>query len=206
MGGMHTHRSFAVILIGLICTAARADLPATQPAAHDADTSTPMAFLKSYDQLAGEGPDAYRAMYSIDDSDDSQRLAQVQSKFDAEAGMLQKMVAELWGNDAVDQTLHALGLKTMTDIQSATIKEEGDRAVITFADATAGPELIKTAKGWRLNLLALRHSLGVPVDDYLKQIRQLTKVVPDVADAIASGKLKTPAAAVSEIVKRINAG
>jgi hypothetical protein len=203
---MQIHRSLAVFLVGLICAAARADVAATQPTARPADTSTPMAFLKTYDQLAGEGPEAYRAMYAIDDSDDSQRLAQVQSKFDAEAGMLQKMVAQLWGNDAVDQTMHALGLKTMSDIQGASIKEEGDRAIITFSDATAGPELIKTPKGWRLNLLALRHSLGVPVDDYLKQIRQLTRVVPGIADDIAGGKLKTPTATVSEIVKRINAG
>jgi hypothetical protein len=201
---MNTPRSFAVILLALICTAARADVPATQPVPHPADTSTPMAFLKAYDQLAGEGAEAYRAMYSLDDSDDIQRLAQVQAKFDAEAGMLQKMVAQLWGNDGVDQTLHALGLKTMSDIQTATIKDEGDRASVTFADGTPGPELIKTPNGWRLNLPALQRSLGVPVDDYLKQVRQLTKVVPDVADGIAGGKLKSPAAVVSDIVKRIN--
>jgi hypothetical protein len=202
---MNAPRSFAVILFALICTAARADVPATQPTQHPADTTTPMAFLNSYDQLAGEGPEAYRAMYFVDDSDDTQRLAQVQAKFDAEAGMLQKMVSQLWGNDAVDQTLHALGLKTMTDIHTATIKEEGDRASVTFADGTSGPELIKTPKGWRLDLPALQRSLGVPVDDYLKQIRQLTKVVPDVADGIANGKLKSPSSVVSDIVKRINA-
>jgi hypothetical protein len=202
---MHREIFPTAVLFVMLCTIARADLPTTQPAKHPVDTSTPMAFLTSYDQLAGDEPEAYRAMYLIDESDDTQRLAQVQAKFDAEAGMLQKMVAELWGDDAVDQTLHALGLKTMRDVQAATIKEEGDRASVTFADGTSGPELIKTPQGWRLNLLALEHSLGVPVDDYLKQIRQLTKVVPDVADGIASGKLKNTTAVVSDIVKRINA-
>jgi hypothetical protein len=182
-----------------------ADAPATQPAAGAVDTSTPMKFLVSYDQLAGQGPESYRALYSIDANDDSQRLAEVESKFDAEVGMLQKISRLLWGDDGVDQTLHALGLKTMTDIQSATIKQTGDRATITFADGTVGPELVKTPAGWRLDLAAFRQSLGIPVDDYLKQIRQLSKVVPGVADGIADGKLKNPSAVVSDIVKRINA-
>ena len=167
------------------------------------NTSTPMAFLVSYDKLAGEDPSAYREMYANDDTDDTQRLAQVQAKFDAQAGMLQMMVQKLWGDDGVDQTLHALGLKTMRDIDSATIKQAGDSATVTFADGTIGPELIYTSHGWRLNLHAVRQSLGVPVDDYLKQIRQLSKIIPDIADAIADGRLKNPSAVVSEIVKRL---
>jgi hypothetical protein len=188
----------------LLAASALADAPATQPARHGPNTSTPMAFLVSYDKLAGEDPAAYRAMYANDDSDDTQRLAEVQAKFDAEAGMLQKMVQKLWGDDGVDQTLHALGLKTMRDIQLATINQTGDSATVTFADGTIGPELVYTSHGWRLNLRAFRQSLGVPVDDYLKQIRQLSKIIPDVADGIADGRLKSPSAVVSDIVRRIN--
>ncbi len=186
----------------LMASGALADEPTTQPAKHGPNTSTPMAFLVSYDKLAGEDPAAYREMYANDDSDETQRLAEVQAKFDAEAGMLQKMVEKLWGDDGVDQTLHALGLKTMRDIQTATIKQAGNAATITFADGTIGPELIYTSHGWRLNLRAFRQSLGVPVDDYLKQIRQLSKIIPDVADGIANGQLKNPSAVVSEIVRR----
>lgn len=205
MENMKRFYSVVLVLCVLCCIrAAGAQTPATQPAEHPADTSSPMRFLTTYDNLAGDGPESYLKMYSVDSSDDSQRLAQVQAKFDAEAGILQKMVKELWGDDAVDQTLHALGLKTMRDIQTATIKEDGNIATITFADGTAGPQLMRTPHGWRLNILAFRKSLGVPVDDYLKQIRDLSKVIPDVADGIADGKLKSPSAVVSDIVKRIN--
>jgi hypothetical protein len=185
----------------------RADGPATQPAANSFDASTPMSFMTGYDQLAGEGPEAYQVLYYMSDNpdDDLQRLAHAEAKFDAQVGILQKMVQQLWGNDAVDQTLHALGLKSMRDIQAATVKENGDRASVIFADGTPGPDLIKTPKGWRLNLPAFRKSLGIPVDDYLKQIHQLAKILPDVADGISNGKLKSSDAVVSDIVKRINA-
>jgi len=46
----------------------------------------------------------------------------------------------------------------------------------------------------------------MPVDDYLKQIRQLSNILPDVADGVANEKLKDPGALVAEIVKRVNAG
>jgi len=196
-----------LILLAAVTALAKADAPATQPAAKTIDASTPMAFMTSYDQLAGEAPEAYQALYYMsDDADeDLQRLAHAEAKFDAQVGILQKMVQQQWDNDAVDQTLHALGLKSLRDIQAATVKETGDRASVIFADGTPGPDLIKTPQGWRLNLPAFRKSLGIPVDDYLKQIHQLAKVLPDVADGIANGKLRTSDAVVSDIVKRINA-
>ncbi len=208
--------AFTIAVIFLcIASLSRAETPASQPTTEPAtrattqqvarpDANSPMGFLLKYDNLAGQGPEAYHALYSIDTNADSRRLAEVQAKFDAQAGMLQKMVELLWGDDAVDQTLHALGLKTMRDIQSATIKEQGDRARVIFADGTIGPDLIKTPEGWRLNLFALRQSLGVPVDEYLKQIRQLSKIIPDVADGIAGGKLKDPPAVISDIARRLN--
>jgi hypothetical protein len=165
-----------------------------------------MDFMTAYDNLAGENPDAYLAMYYLDDQDDTQRLAHVEAKFDAEVGMLQKIVQKKWGEDAVDQTLHALGLKTMRDIQAATVKEKGHHASVIFADGTPGPDLIKTKDGgWKLDLPSFCTSLGMPVDDYLKQIRLLSKILPDVADGIAGEKLKDPSAVVSDIVRRINA-
>jgi CHAD domain-containing protein len=144
-------------------------------------------------------------MFYTDNDNDALRLAKTEARFDAQVGMLQKIVQKKWGDDGVDQTLHALGLKSMRDIQSASIKDMGHRATVTFADGTPGPELVKTAKGWRLDLPAFARSLGMPVDDYLKQLRQISKVLPDVADAIVSGKLSQPSDVVQDVVKRLNA-
>ena len=76
---------------------ALADAPASQPTTRKVNTFRPMDFMRSYDQLAGEDPAAYLAMYSIDENDDSRRLAYVESKFDSQVGMLQKIVQEKWG-------------------------------------------------------------------------------------------------------------
>jgi hypothetical protein len=187
-----------------IFNCASAQTPATQPTPPPLDTTTPMAFMISYDRLAGEDPPAYLAMYDLDEQDDIQRLAKVQAKFDAQVGMLQKIIQEKWGDDAVDQMLHALGLKSLRDIQTATVKEIGDRATVVFSDGTPGPELIKTKAGWRLDLPAFCSSLGMPVDDYLKQIHQLSNILPDVADGVVDQKLKDPSSVVSDIVKRIS--
>jgi hypothetical protein len=203
------HRSSILITTLLasvvVIACAAAQTPATKPTTRPIDASTPMAFMTSYDQLAGEDPPAYLAMYYTDETDDTQRLAKVQAKFDAQVGMLQKIVQQKWGDDGVDQMLHALGLKSLRDIQSATVKEYGRRATVQFADGTPGPDLIKIKEGWRLNLPAFCKSLGMPVDDYLTQIRQLSKILPDVADGIADGKLKDSSAMVGDIAKRINA-
>jgi hypothetical protein len=196
-----------LLLLPAAVPALHADAPATQPAPKPIDAATPLAFMTSYDQQAGEGPDAYQALYYLPDDADEElkKLAHLEAKFDAQVGILQKMVQQMWGDDGVDQTLHALGLKSMKDIAAATVKEYGTRATVTFADGTPGPDLIKTPQGWRLNLPAFRKSLGVTVDEYLKQLRQLSKLLPDVADDISGGKLKTADAVVSDIVKRINA-
>ena len=205
-----TFLALAIAVSGISLVPAIAEIPATRPASQPAtkpfDASTPMAFMTSYDQLAGESPEAYQALYFLGENDDElQRLAHVEAKFDAQVGVLQKMVQLQWGNDAVDQTLHTLGLKSLRDIQAATVKESGDRASVIFPDGTPGPDLIKTPQGWRLNLSAFRKSLGLPIDDYLKQVHQLAKILPAVGDSISGGQLKTSDAVVSDIVKRINA-
>jgi hypothetical protein len=178
---------------------------AAQPAAHPVDCTTPMALLNSYDGLAGEDPPAYLSLYELTDDDDVQRLAHVQAKFDAQVGMLQKIVQEKWGDDGVDQTLHALGLKTRRDIESSAIKQMGRHARVIYSDGTPGPDLLKTKAGWRVSIPGFRDSLGMPVDDYLKQLHQLSNLLPDVADAIVDGRLASPSAVVSDIARRINA-
>ena len=109
------------------------------------------------------------------------------------------------GDSAVTEILHALGLRSLSDIQAGVVKENNGHATVIFADGTPGPVLVRTLQGWRLDVAAFRESLGIPVDDYLKQIRKLGKILPDVADGIANGKLTSSSAAVSDIVKRIDA-
>jgi len=109
------HRDFNPIAFLLIafCMAgfASALTPATQPVAVGLDCHTPMAFMSSYDSLAGEDPPAYLAMYFLNDTDDIQRVAKVQAKFDAQVGMLQKIVQQKWGDDAADQIAACAGVK-----------------------------------------------------------------------------------------------
>ena len=208
--GMHRNLISIAFLLTAICMVqfagaqTAATPPATQPAAAALNCRTPMAFMTSYDSLAGQDPPAYLALYSLSDDPDVQRLAKAQAKFDAQVGMLQKIVGEKWGDDAVDQMLHALGLKSLRDAQSATIKQQpGRRATMVFADGSPGPGLIKIKAGWRLDFPAFCESLGMPVDDYLKQLRQTSKFLPDFADGVVNGKLKDPAALVAEITRRM---
>jgi hypothetical protein len=178
--------------------------PPAPAAASSIDCSTPLALMNSYDHLAGEDPPAYLSLYYLTDEDEIQRLAHVQAKFDAQVGMLQKIVQDKWGNDAVDQTLHALGLKSRRDIDAATLKQIGRHTKVFYADGTPGPELIRVKRDWRVDLPALRDSLGMPVDDYLKQLHQLSNILPDLADGIVNGDLKDADAVMSDIAKRIN--
>jgi hypothetical protein len=165
------------------------------------DTTTPAAFLATYDSLAGAAPSQYQSMFSIGDDDD-RKLAVAESKFDAQVGMLQKIVQLLWGADAVPQTVHALGMQAGEDIQTAKIVENGSHATVTYADGAAGPILVKTDGGWRLDTAAFRKSLSMPVKDYVKHLRQLSAIIADVADSIDQRKLRSLDTVIHEIAQR----
>jgi hypothetical protein len=170
--------------------------PATAPSR--ASANTPTAFMLSYDRLAGAGPEAYVRLFCITDSDDV-KLANAEAEFDAEVGIFQKMVHLLWGDDAVNQAIHALGMQSGDDIRSATVTERGDHATVTYADGTAGPMLVKTPAGWRLDTSAFRKGLGMPVSDYVRQLHQMAAIVADVATEIDQKHLRSPDAVAHEI-------
>jgi len=173
-------------------------------AAAGVDADSPSAFMLSYDQLAGADPEAYLPLYSVSGSDD-RKLAAAEAKFDAEVGMLQKMVQQLWGNDAVNQTIHALGMQTADDIHAAAVTENGDHATVTYADGSAGPMLVKTPAGWRLDTTAFRKALGMPVKDYIKQLHQMSAMVAEVADGIDQKRLRSADAVAHEIAVKMAA-
>ncbi len=159
-------------------------------------------FMSAYDDLAGAEPSSYFSMF-LADSDQDLKLAQLEATFDAQVGMLQRIVRLKWGDGAVGQVIHALGMHAAVDIQSAEILIDGDRAKIQYADGTAGPDLVRTAVGWRLDTSAFRKSLAVPVDQYANRIHQLANVVAEVADAIDRRQLRNADTVSHEIAVRV---
>jgi hypothetical protein len=109
----------------------RADLPQTATSLNEIDTSTPLQFMLSYDRLAGADQDAYLPLYQITPDTDDLKLAQAECRFDAQIGMLQKIVQLRFGGDATAQAIHAFGLQTADDIKAAKIVQTGDTAVVT---------------------------------------------------------------------------
>ncbi len=181
-------------LLGLLVSAAAG--PSTTPAA-----DSPTQFMISYDELAGAGPEKYLAMFETH-GDDERRLARAQSRFDAEVGILQQMVEQKWGPAAVPTVLHAMGLLGTDDLTAAKIVVTGDHAAVTCADGNHGPDLVNTPGGWKVDTTAFAKAVNGP--GYLKQLRQLIRLVPDLADNLAAGKFADPDAMVTEINHRFN--
>src|SRR5439155_27200806 len=101
--------------------------------------------------------------------------------------------------------LHAFDSKTRDDIKTAKVSVTGDVALMMWPDRAPPLQIVRTAEGWKIDAAAMTKSIGVSVDEYVKDLQTMSPVVTDIADAIAEGKLATPDAAAAETRRRIAA-
>ena len=113
--------SFLILLATLGAAA-----PTTNPAP---DTTTPMGLLRTSDALAGAGPEAYLPLYYAAD-DDQRRLANFETKLDAQFGMLQVMLEKKWGTSSAIEICHALGNLSAADAKPDGVQINGDHATV----------------------------------------------------------------------------
>jgi hypothetical protein len=191
-------------VVAVLADAAPATRPVAAPTTQLGDLSTPRTMMLTYDAQSGAGPEAFVPFFVTHNADE-ERLVRAEARIDAMLGMLQVMVEKKWGASAVNTVLHAFDSKTRDDIKSAKVSVTGDVALMMWPDRAPPLQIVRTAQGWKIDAAAMTKSIGVSVDEYIKDLQTMSPVVSDIADAIAEGKLATPAAAAAETQRRIAA-
>jgi hypothetical protein len=198
--------------LGATASSRAEDTPSTQPSSQPSaatwsarpDLSNPRAALLSYDAESDRGPQVL-ARYYVTHDEDEKALVRSQARADAMLGILEELTEKKWGTDGMNTVLHAFNFDTRTDIQDAQITIDGDRAKVICTNDQSALELIKTEDGWKIDATALKHAIGMPVEDYMAMFQSMSPIISDMADGIANDKWKTPAAAAEEAQRRIKA-
>jgi hypothetical protein len=179
-------------------------MAATPTTAISNDASTPTGMLHTADALAGAGPEAYLRFYQANNAD-QQRMAQNETRVDAQFGMMQLLVQKKWGASAADDITHALGGYTTADEDAADLKIDGDHATVAWKDNSAPLKLVRINGQWKIDLGATLQLVNESPDEYVENFRRMSGLLADFADAIDSNKFKTAAQATDAAKQRVAA-
>jgi hypothetical protein len=189
----------ALMLLTTVATGA----PTTGPAP---DASTPKGLLLVSDGLAGAGPEAYAPLYYAAD-DDQRRLANFETKLDAQFGMLQVMLEKKWGTSAATEICHALGNLSAADAKADGVQIDGDHATVTWNSDSVYPPLalIRVDGQWKFDLAGELKTDKMSVDDCIDTYRRGSQNVSDFATDVDAGKFTSAADALEQAKKRFAA-
>jgi hypothetical protein len=182
----------------MLLTTLGAGAPTTSPAV---DTTTPMGLLRTADALAGAGPEAYLPLYYAAD-DEQRRLANFETKLDAQFGMLQIMLEKKWGASAAIEICHAMGNLSAADAKPDGVQIDGDHASIAW-NGTYLPQLLVRIDGqWKFDVTGELKTYKETVDECIATYRVGSKNVADFATDIDADKFASAADATAAAKKR----
>jgi hypothetical protein len=182
----------------MLLTTLGAGASTTSPAA---DTTTPMGLLRTSDALAGAGPEAYLPLYYAAD-DDQRRLADFETKLDAQFGMLQLMLEKKWGTPAAIEICHALGNLSAADTKADGVQINGDHATVAWNGVYQPQPLIRIDGQWKFDLTGELKTYKETVEECIETYRVGSKNVADFATDVDAGKFASAADATAAAKKR----
>jgi hypothetical protein len=197
-------RMIRVDLPVVILALAGSCLAAAPTTAVSDDAAAPRAMLHAADALAGAGPEAYLRFYQVNNGD-QQRMAQSETRVDAQFGMMQLLVEKKWGASAADDITHALGGYTTADEDAADLTIDGDHATVAWKDGSTPLKMIRVNGQWKIDLGATLQLVNESPDQYVENFRRMSGLLADLADAIDADKFKTAAQATDDAKHRIAA-
>jgi len=179
-------------------------LAASPTTAVSDDVSTPRAMMHAADAQAGAGPEAYLRFYQASNAD-QQRMAQSETRVDAQFGMMQLLVEKKWGASAADDITHVLGGYTSADEDTADLKIDGDHATVAWKDDSSPLKMVRVNGQWKIDLAATLKLINESPDDYIEGFRRMSSLLADFADAIDAEKFKTAEQATADAKRRVAA-
>jgi hypothetical protein len=151
------------------------------------DGSAPRAALLMYDKMVGpnESDKALPLYYATTTREAA--LAAVLAKCDGALANLHKKATDKFGHEVADKLLHEVDATVADDINAAKIAVKGDKAEVTFPEATSPVTMVRVNGEWKISVKALAQGID-DLRKFRKAFKQLAKLANEVADKIGEGQ------------------
>lgn len=164
------------------------------------DGSAARAALLMYDKMVGPNEvDKALPLYYATTTREA-ALAAVLAKCDGALANLHKKATDKFGHTIADSLLHDVDATVTEDINAAKVEVKGDKAEVTFPDATSPVTMLRINGEWKISVKALAQGIDDP-RKFRKAFLQLAKLVNDVAEKIAGGQYGNPDDAGKKLVE-----
>lgn len=164
------------------------------------DGSAPRAALLMYDKMVGPNEvDKALPLYYATSTREA-ALAEVLAKCDGALANLHKKATDKFGHTIADKLLHDVDATVTEDINAAKVEVKGDKAEVTFPDASSPVTMVRINGEWKISVKSLAQGIEDP-RKFRKAFTQLAKLVNDVAEKIGGGQLGNPDDASKKLVE-----
>jgi hypothetical protein len=164
------------------------------------DGSAPRAALLMYDKMVGPNEsDKALPLYYVNTTRE-QALAAVLAKCDGALANLHKKASDKFSPEIADSLLRIVDATVTQDINQAKIEVKGDKAEVTFPNATSPVIMVRVHGEWKISVKALAQGIEDP-RAFRKAFGKLASLANDVAEKIGGGQLSTPEDASKKLLE-----
>lgn len=177
-----------ILLLGLVGVAWG------EPASNPADASkSPKQTLKDEDAVARAGKAEDDLAYYRATNEQEKKLAQAIADADVALAKLQKAVDQKFGKELAVAVVHAAGAQDLDDIDAATEKVDGDKAVIEWKRKDSAPlTMVKVDGKWKVSLSDLIQGMDEKeVNELTSAMRQLVTQLGFISGRVEQGKYRS---------------
>jgi hypothetical protein len=156
------------------------------------DASTPKGALHLADATIPEGGmDTALKFYHATSARDRE-LARCSAGVDVACSHLEEAVLQKFGRQTADDAIHILGSQVGSDIDAATEKVDGAKALIQWKGEEEPMHMIRVGGDWKVDLTTQLQGMSEQsVAQYAEFLKHLAVGADRMADQVTSGKLAT---------------
>lgn len=161
--------------------------------ADDAKAASPKDALRHQDAAAKEGNREHDLLLYHATNDKEKKVADAIVDGDLALARLEKAVSDKFGKDAAANVVHAASSMNLDDIEKATEKVDGDKAIIEWAGKKAPAiHLVKVDGQWKIPMSEVVGSEDDrTADELAKKFHDIAEQLTQTADAVEKDKYRS---------------
>jgi hypothetical protein len=180
--------AMTVVLLGMVNVVMGA--PESKPAD---SAKSPKETLKEEDAVARAGNVEQDLAFYRATNAQEKKLAQAIANADVALAKLQKVVEQKFGKELAIAVVHAASAQDVSDIDAATEKVDGDKAVIDWKRKDSQPlTMVKVDGKWKVSLSDLIQGMDEKeVNELIDAMRQLVTQIGFISGRVEQGKYRS---------------
>lgn len=184
------YRFFAMVLVVLGLVNVALGDSASKPAE---SAKSPKETLKEEDAAARAGNIEQDLAYYRATNEQEKKLAQAIAQADVALAKLQKAVEQKFGKELAVAVVHAASAQDVSDIDAATEKVDGDKAVIEWKRKDSQPlTMVKVEGKWKVSLSDLVQGMDEKeINELIDAMQQLVTQIGFISGRVEQGKYRS---------------